>query len=239
MFQRDDFSTRLLELGVKPGMRVLDVGCGNGEFTRLAAEVLGANGQLIGIDQNSGALSQAKGVESLLPIQYLEADIAALPFDKASFDAIIGRRVLMYQKNPLEILAYLRQFLKPGGILLFQESDAESMRLKNEQFTQLNQAQEMVWETVAREGGHIHIGSQLYGMMAKLDLQVEHLISENVLQTKETGTDLGWLLDVMRGRISQHFDMGQLDTANFQTELETVDQAFVRDIHYGIVGRNV
>ncbi|MCP1638440.1 ubiquinone/menaquinone biosynthesis C-methylase UbiE [Streptococcus gallinaceus] len=67
MFQRDDFSTRLLELGVKPGMRVLDVGCGNGEFTRLAAEVLGANGQLIGIDQNSGALSQAKGVESLLP----------------------------------------------------------------------------------------------------------------------------------------------------------------------------
>jgi cyclopropane fatty-acyl-phospholipid synthase-like methyltransferase len=50
----------LLEAGVGPGMRVLDVGCGAGDVSLLAAELVGPSGEVVGLDINARALELAR-----------------------------------------------------------------------------------------------------------------------------------------------------------------------------------
>ncbi len=59
MFHREDFSKTLLKKALQPGMRVMDIGCGSGELTRLAADIVGKEGDVVGIDINEQLLWQA------------------------------------------------------------------------------------------------------------------------------------------------------------------------------------
>ncbi len=56
MFHREDFSKTLLKKALQPGMRVMDIGCGSGELTRLAADIVGKEGDVVGIDINEQLL---------------------------------------------------------------------------------------------------------------------------------------------------------------------------------------
>ncbi|MCC9857566.1 class I SAM-dependent methyltransferase, partial [Streptococcus agalactiae] len=98
MFHREDFSKALLKKALQPGMRVMDIGCGSGELTRLAADIVGKEGDVVGIDINEQLLWQARHDNGYANVSYQNADLAAFSsFETKSFDAIIGRRVLMYQ----------------------------------------------------------------------------------------------------------------------------------------------
>ena len=53
----------LRSAGVRPGMRVLDLGCGSGDVTMLAAELVGASGSVVGIDRSPEVIAVARGLE--------------------------------------------------------------------------------------------------------------------------------------------------------------------------------
>ena len=75
---------------LRHGERVLDVACGTGVVTRLAAEQVGTGGHVVGVDLNPGMLGRARA--SSLPegtaVEWREGDAGALPFSAASFDAV-------------------------------------------------------------------------------------------------------------------------------------------------------
>ena len=120
-----DRSTRhlLADAGIGAGMRVLDVGCGVGDVTLLAAEVVGPSGQVVGVDSDSRSLAVAADRArraGLAHASFHESDLRELEFEEP-FDAVVGRFVLMYLANPTATVTGLTRHLRPGGIVAFQE----------------------------------------------------------------------------------------------------------------------
>jgi SAM-dependent methyltransferase len=98
--------------GIRSGDRVLDVACGTGA---LALEAARRGGDVTGLDRNAGmlAVARAKSPE----IDWIEGMAEALPFDDASFDAVVSQFGLMFFENRKESLTEMRRVLKPGGRL--------------------------------------------------------------------------------------------------------------------------
>jgi ubiquinone/menaquinone biosynthesis C-methylase UbiE len=109
--------------GLGPGMRVLDVGCGAGDVSFLAASIVGPGGSVVGVDQNPDAigLAQGRATEARLDhVSFQAGDITQLPF-AGEFDAVIGRLVLIYLGDPAAGVRAFARYLKPGGLVYFQE----------------------------------------------------------------------------------------------------------------------
>lgn len=116
----------LLKAGLVPGMRVLDVGCGAGDVSFLAAKLVGPEGAVIGVDRAPEAIAfahQRAQSAGLTNVQFIAADLADFQLDGEPVDAVIGRLVLMYFPDPAAVLRRLLAFVKPGGIVAFQELD--------------------------------------------------------------------------------------------------------------------
>lgn len=110
---------------LKPGMRVLDCGCGTGSITLgLAAAV--APGEVIGIDREGAQLARARAAaraSSVPNVDFRQAEIYALPFPDASFDAVMAHAVLQHLSAPEDALQEIPRVLKPGGFVGVREED--------------------------------------------------------------------------------------------------------------------
>jgi ubiquinone/menaquinone biosynthesis C-methylase UbiE len=112
--------------GLAPGMRVLDLGCGMGDVSLLAADIVGPSGKVLGVDRDPQALARAReradqqGRASYVQFDqiHLEELTAAEPFDAA-----VGRYVLLYQADPAATLRHVASLVRPGGRLIFHELD--------------------------------------------------------------------------------------------------------------------
>jgi SAM-dependent methyltransferase len=115
----------LHEVGIQTGMRVLDVGCGVGDVSLLLARLVGSSGKVVGIDQDSGALSKARQrieAAGLHTVGFVQGDFRTHGFD-GLFDAVVGRYVLMYQAEPILAIRSLLARMHPGALIAFQELD--------------------------------------------------------------------------------------------------------------------
>ncbi len=125
------FTRRLLgDAGLRAGMHVLDVGCGPGDVSLLAAELVGEQGSVLGVDTNASVLQMAHAraqAAGLSHVSFLVGNIDELAFTQ-QFDAIVGRLILMYMREPASVLRQLSTHLRPGGVLAFQEHDIPAQR---------------------------------------------------------------------------------------------------------------
>ena len=110
--------------GIAPGMRVLEVGPGNGRYTLATARRVGAGGRVVAVDieprivERVRARVAAEGVDN---VEARVADVYDLPFDDGSFDAAYMIAVIGEIPEPDRALAEFRRVLRPAGSLAFSE----------------------------------------------------------------------------------------------------------------------
>ncbi len=143
-----DFHTGLLGLGtnganskmvielakIKPGDRVLDVGCGTGSLTLTAHSYAAPSGQVYGIDASPEMIDVAKkkAARSGLPVVFEVGLIEKLDFPDASFDVVISRLAIHHLPDNLKRrgFAEILRVLKPGGHLLIADFNPPTNPIK-------------------------------------------------------------------------------------------------------------
>jgi ubiquinone/menaquinone biosynthesis C-methylase UbiE len=114
------WAAKLIDLAeVGPGMRVLDVACGTGVVTRLAAERIGSAGRVVGLDINAAMLSVARRLALVGggTVEWLEASALEIPLPDAAFDAVLCQHGLQQFPDRLTALGEMHRVLVPGGRL--------------------------------------------------------------------------------------------------------------------------
>lgn len=114
---------RLVEYAqIRPGQQVLDIATGTGMAAIKAAQILGTEGQVVGVDISAGMLEQARRkVEELelSNVKFHLADAEALNFSANSFDHILCSSAFIWMTNLTAALHLWHRFLKPGGLISF------------------------------------------------------------------------------------------------------------------------
>jgi ubiquinone/menaquinone biosynthesis C-methylase UbiE len=116
----------LLQTGLRPGMRALDLGCGTGAVTRVMA-TMAAPGRVTGVDMSAARLAQARQLASErgLEIEFVEGEATHLPFPSASFDYTWSRFLFEYLPDPQRALAELIRVTRPGGLVTVGDLDGQ------------------------------------------------------------------------------------------------------------------
>ena len=121
-----------LEAGLRPGMRVLDIGSGAGDVAFLVAGIVGPDGSVVGVDRVPEALATARAraeERSLRHVSFREGELAEVELDDGGpFDAAVGRYVLMFQERPADVLRNVARHVKPGGPIVMHEPDWDGAR---------------------------------------------------------------------------------------------------------------
>ena len=104
--------------GDRPGLAILDVGCGPGDLATMLAERL-PDARIVGLDLSPGMVELAKRLETVDGrIRFEVGDAAGLPFDAASFDIVVSTLSLHHWPNPGAGFSEIGRVLRPGGVAL-------------------------------------------------------------------------------------------------------------------------
>lgn len=105
---------------LRPGERVLDVGCGTGTVARLASQQVGPSGSVTGLDINSGMLAVARSIAPAdMSIEWYEGSAEAMPLPDQAYDVVLCQLSLQFMTDKPAALQEMRRVLAPGGRLTF------------------------------------------------------------------------------------------------------------------------
>jgi SAM-dependent methyltransferase len=120
----DPLTRRLLrQAGLAPGMRVLDLGSGAGNVARLAGELVGPDGSVVGIERDPAAAALARQRTDAANVEFRVGDVQTLDGVEDGFDAVVGRLVLMYLPDPVAALRHAAERVRRGGLVCMHEAD--------------------------------------------------------------------------------------------------------------------
>ena len=159
----------LVDAGIRPGMNVLDIGTGGGDVAVILSDLVGPTGRVLAIDISGEAISGAKTRVTQKNVEFMQADLNLLNFPR-SFDAVVGRFVLMYAANPSLTLSRLARLVRDGGLVAFLEPDYSGTR-SSEQCPLCTKVQGVIESILQRSGADTKMGLKLYHAFADAGLQ--------------------------------------------------------------------
>jgi arsenite methyltransferase len=101
-----------------PGERVLDLGCGAGTDSLVAAQMVGPEGRVTGIDMTPAMLAKARAAAAEMGatnIEFLESEAEQLPFADDSYDVVVSNGVIDLIPDKDAVFAEIHRVLRPGG----------------------------------------------------------------------------------------------------------------------------
>jgi SAM-dependent methyltransferase len=187
----------------------------------------------VAIDRSEQALAMARAIDADpgdAHIQYRAVDLSGELPDLGHFDAIVGRRVLMYLPDAAKTLERLAATAKPDAILAFQEHARTGLPAGLGDLTLHRQLYDWNWRTVAAEGGDVGLGLRLAELMQQLGLSIEQARGEAILLHPDQPSFLPTLTHAMLPRIVER----GIATVE-QIDLNTLSQR-IKDEHRAIGG---
>jgi SAM-dependent methyltransferase len=133
---------------LRPGMRLLDLGCGPGSITA------GLGVDAIGVDISPVAIDA---------VPVVAADAAALPFAAGSFDALYANAVLQHVADPLAVLTEARRVARPGAVIGVGDADWDGV-LSHPHDPAIDRGHAI--QEALRPAGDVRVGRELRGLLA-------------------------------------------------------------------------
>ena len=150
--------------GIGEGMHVLDLGCGAGDVSFLAAELVGPSGSVVGIDVDPDVLAVARSRANESGLTWVRFEERAIDTFTTTepVDVVVGRFVLIYQADPVATLRHVSSLVRPGGLVVVQEPDFRVGIATAPPVALWQQVQHWIAETFRQGGVHHDIGGRLY-----------------------------------------------------------------------------
>jgi ubiquinone/menaquinone biosynthesis C-methylase UbiE len=168
-------------LGIKPGLRIVDVGCGTGDFTLYLARLSGGRSKILGVDKSEKSIETAvaetrkAGLSRM--VSYRVGDVHDLPVEDGYSDLTCCRTLLMHLVNPVRAVREMARITRTGGSVaalegIFGERRASFYDPSNEEYSSLAKRGLEAWFNGIRklEGKEFRIGEKLPGIFKKAGL---------------------------------------------------------------------
>jgi ubiquinone/menaquinone biosynthesis C-methylase UbiE len=240
----------LLSAGLERGMNVLDLGCGMGDVSLLAAELVGPTGHVTGIDRDlivlENAYERARHQGHGADIEFVNADF--LHFNAGqTFDAVVGRYFLLYQTDPVAVIARAAKQVRPGGIIVFHEMDFANAVRSCPEGTLFATMCELIEATFRLAGSRPDLGLLLTHLFLEAGLPWPTIKAEVPIGGEPGSFIYPWVTETLRSllpRIEQFALTSaaelQLDTLVARMEAEAVicQSQLIGPIQFGAWTRN-
>lgn len=194
-------TSRLLRMtGIKPGMRVLDVGCGPGDVALLAAEMVGPSGCVVGVDRNADSLELARyraDRAGLSSVRFHASEVEEFVADKP-FDVVVGRYVLVHQSDPVNFMRAAGQLASPEGILAFHEMNGARAAPSVPEVPLWRQADEWAKRAISSIAYNGDVGSRLIDVFSEAGLPEPELSCEVPVGGGPASYLYKWLAEAVR-----------------------------------------
>jgi 2-polyprenyl-3-methyl-5-hydroxy-6-metoxy-1,4-benzoquinol methylase len=178
------------EAGIGPGHRVLDLGSGMGDVSMLVAGLVGASGEVVGIERDATSIERAQArvaAARLHNVSFLSSDVNNIVTDQL-FDAAVGRFILMFLPDPVSVLRSVARLVRPGGALAFQEPSWIPMLALGSKLPLWSCVLRSIHETLLRSGANPEMGLALYTLFQEVGLPAPNMHLEIPL-----GSDPGFI----------------------------------------------
>jgi SAM-dependent methyltransferase len=113
------------QLALRPGQRLLDVGCGLGDAALAFSADLGEQGEVVGIDGSAAMLGEARrrATSATCKVRFCVGDAIALDEPDDSFDAVRCERMLQWVSDPVGAVREMARVVRPQGLVCLTDSD--------------------------------------------------------------------------------------------------------------------
>lgn len=185
--------------GLRSGMSVLDVGSGAGDVSFIAARLVGPSGKVVGIDNSADAiaLADARAQErGLWNVRFVQADLNEWTSDR-TFDAVVGRHILLHQPDAAASLRQVTRYVRPGGLVIFQEFNFPDELISIPPVPLYHIGYSWVHEAISKVGWDRHIGLRLYPIFIEAGLPAPKLIAYSNVEAGPDSTVYEYLADVV------------------------------------------
>ena len=157
---------------LRPGLRVLDAGCGPGSITVGLATAV-APGEVVGVDLAPSVLDQARqraAAAGLRNVRFQSASVLQLPFEDHSFDIAFAHTLLEHVGDPPAALAELCRVVRPGGLVAVRDVDWQARSIGPSDAL-VEAAAELYARLWRHNGGHPRCGAELRSLLLAADCQ--------------------------------------------------------------------
>jgi 2-polyprenyl-3-methyl-5-hydroxy-6-metoxy-1,4-benzoquinol methylase len=197
--------------GIAPGMKVLDIGTGPGDLGLVAADIVGPQGHVTGVDRNADVLSTARSravASNTEHVTFIQGDALTFAPDER-YEAVVGRAVLVYVADPVATLRNLVGLLAPGGIVAFQEYNFEANTIRTEP-PMPTWLQVAGWvERLARTSGlGLTMGFDLHRVFVEAGLLAPRMRIDAEVSGAPDWDGFGYLAETLRSMLPRIFEAG-------------------------------
>ncbi|WP_186389101.1 class I SAM-dependent methyltransferase [Stappia sp. TSB10P1A] len=218
------------EAGIAPGWTVVDIGCGPGAVTRMIARRVGPQGRVLAVDHDPAMLEMTRrmaAAEGLANVSVIEGGFDAELPGHGTLDAVVGRRVLMYQQDPVAAVEAISSALRPGGVVAFHEHDASKLVPGRHPLPLHDEVRDWLAQMLRREGARLDMGLTLHEVMSAAGLTVESLRAEANLLTPDSSYPVGMIVRAVMPRLERFgiTDMASADPDTLDARLRQERQA--------------
>ena len=175
---------------LRPGMRLLDAGCGPGSITAGLVKYVDP-GEVVGIDAEPGVLETARELTAGVPnLSFGEGSVYALPHADASFDVAYAHQLMQHLADPPAALREMGRVVRSGGLVAVRDSDYQTM-ICHPRTEAIEEWRALYTEVVRRNGADANAGRRIPSWLARAGFgEVE--VSTTVALMRDPAEVLNW-----------------------------------------------